>query len=115
MKHPPQEQDIVPGRAIATVGMGVIVATIFGTWLAYAIGECSTRDMSAGATERAAPRTSGEVNNIERGLFGTEAQGLEFHRRAEDLLSRYGWVDRDQEIIHVPLAVAVELYLGAQR
>lgn len=115
MKHPPQEQDIVPGRAIAAVGMGVIAATIFGTWLAYAIGECSTRDMSAGATERSAPRSQGEVNNMERTIFAMEAQGTEMHLRAEELLARYGWVDREQQIVHIPLAVAVELYLGAQR
>jgi len=115
MKHPPQEQDIVPGRYIATVGMGVIIATLFGTWVAYAIGDCSTRDMVAGATERSARRTTPDYNAIERGLFQSEAQGIELHQRAEVFLSSYGWVDRDQEIIHVPIEVAVELYLARQR
>lgn len=115
MKHPPQEQDIVPGRYIAGVGMGVIIATLIGTWVAYAIGDCSTRDMEAGATERSARRTVADYHAVERTPFATEAQGTELHLRAEAFLASYGWVDRDQEIIHVPIEVAVELYLARQR
>ena len=115
MRHPLQEQDIVPGRYIASVGMGVIIATLFGAWLAYAIGDCSTRDMGAGATERSSPRRAVDHNGIERSPFRSEAQGIELHQRAEAFLSSYGWVDRDQEIVHVPVEVAVELYLARQR
>jgi hypothetical protein len=115
MKHPPQEHDIVPGRRIAAVGLGVIATTVAGAWIAYGIARWSARDLGAGAADRAAPRTSPEVNAMERTLFATEAQGLELHRLAEAYLATYGWVDRDREIVHVPLAVAVEIYLARRR
>ena len=40
----------------------------------------------------------------------TEAELL--RRAADERLRSYGWVDRATSIVHVPLAVAIDLYLG---
>ena len=115
MRHPPQEADIVPGGKLLTVGIGVIVATIIGVFVAYGIGACASREtgtrwMSGNPVEP--PR---EVSGMETAVFTAEAQGIELNRRAEEHLRRYTWVDRDKGIVRVPIEVAFDLFLTRQQ
>lgn len=102
MIHPPQEPDIVPGRKIAVVGVGTVIATIVGVLVAYGIGSCRLRGLGLELTEAREP-VRNEVNAIERSVFVEEAQGLEDHRRGEAVLGSYGWVDRRQQIVRIPV------------
>ncbi len=108
MRHPAQEPDRVEGRLIVVVLAGVIVASTVGVlgarWIERGRGE-GTRALSMPV----------EVNAIETRPFGDAAEGLEEHRAAEAWLSSYGWVDREAGLIHVPIDVAIDLYLARQR
>lgn len=102
MIHPPQEPDIVPGRAIAGVGVATVIAIIVGVLVAYGIAECRMRSLGVEVTEAREPIRT-EVNQIERGVFALEAQGLDDHRQIEAVLGNYGWVDRKQQIVRIPI------------
>ncbi len=113
MIHPPQEPDIVPGRKIAVVGAGTVLATIIGVLVAYGIGSCRLRGLGVELTEAREP-VRDEVNAIERTVFVGEAQGLEDHRRVEAVLGSYGWVDRQQQIIRIPIERAYAIVQARQ-
>jgi hypothetical protein len=114
MIHPPQEPDIVPGRKIAVVGAGTVIATIIGVLVAYGIGSCRLRGLGLELTEAREP-VRDEVNAIERSVFVGEAQGLEDHRRVEAVLGSYGWVDRQQQIVRIPIERAYAIVQARQR
>jgi hypothetical protein len=112
MKHPPQERDLVPGRTIAGISVGVIAATIAGVLVAWGILRCDARDLERlSARPREVPE---EVSGIERTLFQLEAQGLEQNQRAAAHLSSYGWVDRDRGLVRIPIEAAFRALLERQ-
>lgn len=115
MRHPPQEADIVPGGKSAVVIVVTIIVIIIGVLTAYGLGRCKAHELGVEWRPASRPQVPSEVNAMETGYFGVEAQGLEMHGVAEQWLSTYGWVDRDAQIIRVPIDVAFELYLERQR
>lgn len=115
MKHPPQEPDIVPGRTVTGVGIGVVVAVVLSVVIALSIGKCRSRQLGhVWVPPLAWPEIKGDINAMETRLFSVEAQGLAEHQRAEARLHGYGWIDRSRRIVHVPIDVAIDLYLKAQ-
>ena len=115
MIHPPQEQNVVPGRRIAVVGVAAIVATAAGAFVAYGIGSCRTRELATEGQAAQGPAIPADVHGMETRVFTVEAQGLDTHEQAEAQLTHYGWVDRDRGIVHVPIDVAFALYLSRER
>ncbi len=113
MKHPPQERDLVPGRPIGAIAIGVVVSTIAGVLAAYGIGRCDARDLEDERSSQR-PRVPAEVNAMETVPFAVEAQGLEMNRAAAAYLSRYGWIDRERGIVHIPIEAAFEVVLARQ-
>lgn len=115
MIHPPQEPDVVPGRTVAGVGIGVIIATIVGVLVAYGLGQCRMRQLgverAAGAREQVKP----EASHIERTVFGEEAAGVEDNVRAVAVLDGYAWVDRAKQIVRIPVERAYPLVIARQR
>lgn len=115
MIHPPQEHDIVPGRGVAAVGLGIVASTIAGVLAAYWIGGCRIRELGVEAVKEAREPAPAEVNHIERRIYAAEAQGLDAHREAEIVLSSYGWVDREHQIVRIPIERAYSLVIARQR
>ena len=113
MIHPPQEPDIVPGRPIAAVGFGLIVAIVACAVTAVGIEACSTRGRAPWRFALGPPIPA-DVSGVETRPFAVEAQGLEMNQRAEQLLSTYSWVDRDRGVVRVPITVGFQLLLQKQ-
>ena len=109
MKNPAQESDTVPVREIAIVGAGVVVVTVLAVLVAR--GLAGDTPLSAGAIDRAPPPAP-DVSHMERSLFAAESQGFADHARDDVHLSSYGWIDRERGIVHVPIDVAIEIYLA---
>jgi hypothetical protein len=114
MIHPPQEPDIVPGRPIAAIGFGVIVAVVLCALIALWIESCGTQGRSPSRAAEGPPIPE-DVSGVETRPFSEQAQGIEMNQRASALLSTYSWVDRDRGIVRVPLEVAYQLLLERQR
>jgi hypothetical protein len=120
MKHPPQEPEILSGRALAGVGIVAVLTTAVGVLIALSIGRCRSHELGqAWVPAPGQPPITGDINAIETRPFTVEAQGLDEHRREDLQLRGYGWTDRAHRIVHVPLDVAIDLYLsprqGAER
>jgi hypothetical protein len=114
MIHPPQEPDVLPSRLIATVIVSVIVAIVIGVSTMKIIEGYRTRELDgdprAGAEEMSGVPAS--VNALETEPFVLPAQGVAENERAERVLEGYSWVDRDHQILRVPITVAFDLYLA---
>lgn len=99
-----QEPDRVPRRVLAqsaiVIGAG-IVASIFATLLLIA--------PYAGEIVRPSEKVPGPLDT---GLFMVPTEGERERQAAEERLRSYGWVDRARGIVHVPIEVAIEQYLG---
>lgn len=99
-----QEPDRVPPRLVrrAALVLGVMIAG------------------SVGATELLGPNELGETDRlqdwraaqIEIAPFQVRGAPEIAARRAALTLQQYGWVDRSRGLIHVPLDVAIEIYLA---
>ena len=115
MKHPPQEPDVLPGRTVTGVGVGVVLATVAGVLIATGIGRCRSRQLGHAWVPVPVPQITGDINAVETRPFSVEAQGLAAHQREETRLHSYGWSDRAHQLVHVPIDVAIDLYLSTQR
>jgi len=102
-----QEPDYVPKRLVrrssAIVIVGIIVSVI------------ATIVVAGGQLVGALRIVSKPPARIEMTPFALPTEGELLRTRAELHLHSYGWVDRATGTIHVPLDVAIEHYLGAQR
>lgn len=116
MNHPPQEPDVLPGRTLTGVGGGVVLATVAGVMIAIAIGRCRSHELGhEWVPLLGRPPITGDINAIETRLLSVEAQGIEAHQREDAWLHSYGWIDRAHQIVHVPIDVAIDLYLSTRQ
>lgn len=110
-----QEAESLDGRALRRIGVGFVVATIFGVVLAAVLvagphgrlssaeeplGARPARARALGAAAPVLPRPSETAlyRRLERPPAGAGAR-----------LREYGWVDRDAGLVHVPVERAFEL------
>lgn len=103
MKHPAQEPDRLPLRAVLVVA----ALTIASFTLAV-----------LGAARAASPRTiavPAPRDTLERSLVVVTAPGLEKNTTRERDLEGYRWIDRDAGIAEIPIDRAIDLELEEPR
>ena len=108
-----QEPDLLPGKKVTTVLVGLIVIVVIGYVAAFLLGDCRARELGAPPDRRVteAERIPAEVNAMETTIFDEEAQGLEDQEVATERLDSYGWVDRERGLVHIPIEQAFDVYL----
>lgn len=107
---PRQQEDRLGRRMLFGAGIGLIVtvcvAVAVAAWLGAAWREGFGGEPYTGGAVVGPPR---EVDGTPMSLFSDpdppEAT------TAEDQLTSYGWVDEERGIVHVPIDVAIDLYL----
>lgn len=102
-----QEPEEVRSRPVVVVTLGVLIATLLGSLIAYLIlvGSIGTARLPSGEPE--APESLGVLHSS---LINEEA--LRDRPTAEPpVYDDYAWVDEDAGVIQVPLDVAIEVYL----
>jgi hypothetical protein len=99
-----QEPDIVPRRPLTVAAIAIAVGIAVSAIVAVLLGG---RYIPSRGDPALAPR-------IDRELFEIPTGAERDARAAEARLRRYGWVDRERRIVHVPLDVATEMYLKAR-
>lgn len=112
MRHPPQESDQIPGRGVTGTVLGTVLVIVVSVVIAFSIARCRTTSLGRGAFPPAAATIPGEVNQLETRVFAVEAQGLAGHVRAMRYLESYGWINPEKRLVHVPIDVAMRLYLA---
>ena len=110
-----QEEDRIAGVPITivlTVALGV--AAVLGLW---ALQMMRSREHALRPSDRWPEATlpaPTEISGIEQQLFDEPAQGLSERELVRKRLGSYGWVDREREIVHIPIDRAIDLYLERQ-
>ena len=98
-----QEPDRVPRGLVRVSAVAVAVAIAASVGAVLLLGRGGLGEM--GRVDSRPPE------NLDVELFQLEAPGERMRRLGDDRLGRYGWVDRARGLVHVPLDVAIELYL----
>lgn len=111
-----QEPDQLNGRIVVLVGAAMLTAMVFGVLLAWLIQRFAEGDMP----ERVANRFGGrnapapeEINGMRSSLYASE--NTSSTRSEPSRLSGFGWADRQQQLVYIPLARAKLLYLERAR
>ena len=102
-----QEPDRVPRGLIRLSALALAIALIASVGATLYLGRRHLRELTR--VESSAPR------NIETRPFELPTEAEQLARDAQARLRSYGWVDRDRGLVHVPLDVAIELYLQEPR
>ena len=102
-----QEPDYVPKRLIRRSAAVVAISILLSIIATIALQHGEVYDVLRPHEPR--------PERIEATLFETQGDAERLRAHAEQHLSRYGWVDRQTGVIHVPLDVAIEHYLGGNR
>lgn len=116
-----QEPDRVNPRFILIVTVVSILVTALGVAIAAGIIGITEQGIARATTEdgrRTPARLRGqpdEVNHIEMTLFKNELTAPDLRTQALQRLRSYGYVDRQRQIVHIPIERAFDLYLERQR
>jgi hypothetical protein len=102
-----QEPDYVPKRLISRSGAIVIATIVVSIIATIALARCRVSDVVHPGGK--------PPERVEMTRFEDPTEAEKMRTRAEQHLQSYGWVNRATGTIHVPLDVAIEQYLGAQR
>ncbi len=105
--HPRSEDDHVDFRSVLLVGIGSLLLFI----LAGAGAVAYIRHSNATTPQAALPPEVGQskIGLVEQQLFGTPLRGARDRVARLAHLEAYGWVDRQQGILHMPVSRAMEL------
>lgn len=107
MIHIDQESDYVPKQLISRSAAAVTVTII--------ISVVATIALAGGRVVETIHVATAPPDRVEMMPFEAPTEAELLRARAEQHLQRYGWVDPQTGIAHVPLDVAIDYYLGASR
>lgn len=111
--HEPDRPAIKKAMSVGVVG---VITFSLGVFAAYRIlvGETSTL-ISGG--QASAPEEAGrpEVGMVIQTPFGEKTRAAQRREEERIRLHRYGWIDRDGGIAHIPVERAMELLIEEAR
>jgi hypothetical protein len=113
--HPPAEADRVRTGTIAAVGAASLA--LFAAASAVTLAWMVRAQAEMNPAHDQAPRDAGQrkIGIVEQQLFDS-ANRAETMRRAQlQRLSSYGWVDREQGVVRIPVERAMDLAAGGER
>lgn len=108
--HPPQEPDRLPFLRLLTVlGLAVMIMVVLCLWaLANWRSVLHQRRPDKLRAERSLPAPR-ERQGVEEGIFSLTAPALRLRQQQEAHLSGFGWVDRAQGVVQIPINDAIDL------
>ncbi len=108
--HPPAEEDVLPSGKIYMVGVIALVVFFFGS-LAAGMGMVSIRRQVNPDGPPALPAEAGKatIGMVEQRLFEHANQGPAWREAAHQRLGRFGWVDKQKGIAHIPIDRAMDM------
>ena len=104
---PEQEPDRVPGAKLAWIGVVSTAIAIAAVLVAVVLTRAETKQAVLYASTPA-PEPRGTV---ERTLVAGSARGWEENGAQRRELERFGWVDRDAGVAHIPIDRAMDLWV----
>lgn len=111
-----QEPDQINQKAILVVTLGTILVTLFGALAAWGIIRLSEPEQRNEDHVRTRARGQPDnVNQLEMGQYARGPAEVDRQARVALRLRTYGWADRQEQLVHIPLEKAFEMYLAAPR
>jgi hypothetical protein len=102
-----QEPDAISGRALGKAGALIVAAMAICIPLTWLLADCGADPR---VEESPPPSTAGR---LELDLFSRTSMTSEQERRAaRERATSWGWVDPQRRRVHVPLEIAIEIYLA---
>lgn len=113
-----QEEDRVPSSGILLVlaaVLGIIALCVLSAWL---IDDCRTDALGPRAAptplEGAGPIPE-DIHAVELILFDKPAPALVDRALQAQRLHTYGWVSQEDNVVHIPIERAMQLYVDEHR
>lgn len=111
-----QEGDVLPRKKVLIVAAALIVLSAAGVLVAYLL-------LAAWAGTEATRRAQITLEPLRRATRELPLQLYEERAEAAppppsadwQALQRFGWVDRERRVVHIPISVAMKLYLDQLR
>jgi hypothetical protein len=110
MKPPPPEPEALPTGRLAlvllvTLAIAVASAVVARQWEVHETPRYQASAPEVGRTE---------VGRVFQRPFALETGASSARANQLDHLSHYGWVDRDHDVIHIPIERAFDAVIGAE-
>ena len=108
--HPPAEEDRLPSGKIYLVGVVALIVFFLGS-LAAGLAMRAVRQQVNPAGPAALPAAAGraKIGMVEQRLFEHSNMGPVWREAARRRLQAYGWVDKEQGIVHIPIDRAMDM------
>ena len=107
------EEDRISTRKIVAVGIGSLVLFFVASLVTALYFEA--RRTEAGPVRVPPEIGSSKIGMVEQQLFERSQRGAFDRAMREERLRSYGWVDRRQGVVHLPIDRAMELVAGGAR
>lgn len=105
------QDDQVSKKTVLSVLVGVLVVIVGSVIWVLVSMDVWVEDRRPEGWERRPEPQPEDLAGVEMGLFDLTAPGLAAQHRQRERITSYGWVDRDREIVRIPIEEAMELYL----
>lgn len=110
-----QETDLLPRAPVTGATVFVVCAIAIGATVAWLLQSCRHAELGqrpiTGSAQLHPPI---EVNAIEMSLFDPRPTPLP-SAGTDPALDRFGWIDREAGVVHIPVDRAIDLYLARQK
>jgi hypothetical protein len=107
----PPQHDQLPSRPILGVGVGWLVLVALAV---LAVRWWEGRSRPSARVEAPARMGEAEIGDVNQRPFALEDEASRLRAEQGARLERYGWVDRNAGIIHVPIERAMEQVLEVE-
>ena len=105
----PPDPDQLPSRKIIAVALGAFLIFGLATLWANDILRLETQSLLSGGPVPAPTETGKrQVGMVNQWLFELQTDATDKREEQLKRLNSYGWVDRDKQIIHIPIGRAME-------
>ena len=105
----PPDRDQVPSKKVIAVALGAFLIFGLATLWANDILRFETNRLLSGGPVPAPTETGKrQVGMVNQWLFELQTEATDKREEQLKRLNSYGWVDRDKQIIHIPIGRAME-------
>jgi hypothetical protein len=89
----------------AGLALGIVLVFVLMTWIFNTFSDIQKKEASAGTTPESSTPPEPRLQ------ISPEADNRQFIAREREVLTRYGWIDKEKGVARVPIDRAMEIML----
>jgi hypothetical protein len=110
------EDKNLPYRKIVGVGVGSVIVFALSIVWSTTILRASEKEMHPAGPPPVPPGVNQyEVGIVNQRMFSLDQRAAQKRLQQMDRLNRYGWIDRQAGVAHIPIDVAMEMMVQEQK